>query len=93
MVCRVLVAGSAWWRRRVVAMVCLPLHCWVGVLASALLGHWHGARAFCWLTPAFPTCSGAAATAVGLLADVNLLWEYENREALAQQAQQQEEGQ
>jgi serine/threonine-protein phosphatase 2A regulatory subunit B'' len=35
--------------------------------------------------------SGAAATVVGLLADANLLWEYENREALAQQAQQQQE--
>lgn len=31
--------------------------------------------------------SGAAATVIGLLADVNLFWEYENREALLQQQQ------
>ena len=35
--------------------------------------------------------SRAAGTVVGLLADVNLFWEYENREALAQQAQEGEE--
>lgn len=34
--------------------------------------------------------SGAAGTVIGLLADVNLFWEYENREALAQQAQQEQ---
>ncbi|GAB4823638.1 hypothetical protein N2152v2_010684 [Parachlorella kessleri] len=34
--------------------------------------------------------SRAAGTVIGVLADVNLFWEYENREALAQQAQEQE---
>lgn len=35
----------------------------------------------------FERC-GAAATVIGVLADVNVFWEYENREALTQQAQQ-----
>jgi hypothetical protein len=30
---------------------------------------------------------GAAGTIIGLLLDVNLFWEYENREALLQQQQ------
>lgn len=30
--------------------------------------------------------SGAAATVVGLLADVDVFWQWENREALLQQA-------